>query len=675
MPYRLVILIVAFLSFTCRADKWVHHLPFGGVDNIAETSGRVYFSSLGALYAYDKKNRETITFSPKDYLNDIGVSGIYTNPSSDMCAVAYASGNIDIIRDNSSILNLPDIKTSRLTPRDISDIVISPDLKTMHVTTGFGVVVFDLVKGEVREHIRSHDTTTTVTRQPIDIPQSLGASCFSAAKGLSNVWIGNSSGISCYDLTSDVPVLTAGPIRPGEMSVSDINMLHFSDSGNLYIGSRGNSNVHINRNTGNIGRLCRLETDGTFRDLTPGSLTHLFEKKPYPSDSLFDLTFVREDPANPAIHYAGSLLEGFYALDCKEEINHFYLDNTRFLDNWGVRVMDLAFDPRGGMWAYSEAPEDTPMIFYLPPLARENIGAVTSRDWTPVDFTAGVISGRDCTAVMSASGRYIYSMGSADIYIYDTAGTSTLADDRGHWARTFVDASTAASLPVTRLCSIMEDAADNSLWIGTDIGILIAPRPWESAEGTLQVIRPKVDRNDGTSLADYLLANERIYGIAADPLGNKWIATESSGAVHVSPDGSRILAVCTSANSPLPSDRINAVACAPDGTVYFGTDYGLIEYQSDYRPGESDYSNISIYPNPVRPDYHGDIIIDGFVANSVINIIDSAGALVARLRSEGGRIRWNPADASRRLPSGIYYVIADSPECSGRTIGKIALVR
>ena len=603
MPRRLLLPVILLLAIYVRADDWVHHLPFGGVDGIAETSRRVYYTSLGALYAYDKKHSETLVLSPHDYLNDIGVTGIYARPEADAVAITYASGNIDLIRDNGTLVNLPDIKTSSLSPREIHGVAFSPDLSAMCVATGFGAVLFDLHRNEVRSHLRTPHPVDAVTFTgsdpailtqgqwfmrpsgspfdnigswqetpasalpdrdagitPSSLPQAIAASCVSATSGLSQVWVGTPDGLCCYDLSSSQPTLKIGPVRPGEMSVADVNMLRLAPSGNLYIGTRGNSNVHINRSTGNIARLCRLTPSGIFHDLTPSSASTLSGKLPDDSGHLFDLTFIREDPDDPSMHYAGALFEGFYALDGREEIAHFYLDNTRFLDNWGVRVMDIAFDPRGGMWAYSEAPDRAPMIYFLPQAARNSIPAVTAADWTPVDFTADVISGRDCTAVMSSSGRYIYSMGSADIYVYDTAATLSLSDDSGSWARSFVTTE-GVSLPVTRVCSIMEDSSDLSLWIGTDIGILVAPRPWEITDGAITVSRPRVSRDDGTSLADYLLATERIYGITTDPLGNKWIATAASGAFLVSPDGSRILRHFTPDNSPLPVSEVRAIAC------------------------------------------------------------------------------------------------------------------
>ena len=114
MPLRLLFCLILLMAISARADNWVHHLPFGGVDGITETSRRVYYTSLGALYAYDKKHSETLFLSPHDYLNDVNVIGIYSRPGTDAVAITYASGNIDIIHDDGTLVNLPDIKTSRL---------------------------------------------------------------------------------------------------------------------------------------------------------------------------------------------------------------------------------------------------------------------------------------------------------------------------------------------------------------------------------------------------------------------------------------------------------------------------------------------------------------------------------------------------------------------------------
>ena len=66
------------------------------------------------------------------------------------------------------------------------------------------------------------------------------------------------------------------------------------------------------------------------------------------------------------------------------------------------------------------------------------------------------------------------------------------------------------------------------MWIGTDDGVFELPNPEKVAEGGT-VVRIKVPRNDGTNLADYLLASQLVMCIAEYSSGRKWISTRDSG--------------------------------------------------------------------------------------------------------------------------------------------------
>ena len=100
----------------------------------------------------------------------------------------------------------------------------------------------------------------------------------------------------------------------------------------------------------------------------------------------------------------------------------------------------------------------------------------------------------------------------------------------------------------------------------------------------------------------------------------------------------------------------------PNGpTVYVGTDYGLLSYTSDATPTCEDFSQILAYPNPVKPDYHGDINITGLMDNTLVKISDSSGSVIYQGKSEGGRFVWNGCNASgSRVPTGVYYVFVSS---------------
>lgn len=67
-------------------------------------------------------------------------------------------------------------------------------------------------------------------------------------------------------------------------------------------------------------------------------------------------------------------------------------------------------------------------------------------------------------------------------------------------------------------------------------------------------------------------------------------------------------------NSPLPSNIIHDILVDDNSNrVYIATDNGLCSYASDAtQPAETmDKDNVYAYPNPVTPDYTGDVTIVG----------------------------------------------------------------
>ncbi|MBS7409573.1 MAG: Por secretion system protein, partial [Muribaculaceae bacterium] len=112
--------------------------------------------------------------------------------------------------------------------------------------------------------------------------------------------------------------------------------------------------------------------------------------------------------------------------------------------------------------------------------------------------------------------------------------------------------------------------------------------------------------------------------------------------------------------------------------VYIGTNKGMVEYRSDAVPSEDNYDNVYAYPNPVRPDYTGDIIIRGLMDNSMVKICDSVGNIVYSTTSNGGMVVWNGCNYNgRRVDTGVYFVMA-STNATGSSEGcvtKILVVR
>lgn len=225
--------------------------------------------------------------------------------------------------------------------------------------------------------------------------------------------------------------------------------------------------------------------------------------------------------------------------------------------------------------------------------------------------------------------------------------------------------------------AISEDK-NGQVWLGTDKGIVVYYRPSTILTDEYPVAsRIKVPRNDGTNAADYLLGNEKITCIAVDGANRKWIGTESSGLFLVSPDGLETLHSFNASNSPLLSNAITSVAVHPkSGEVFIGTDKGIVSYKGDAIEPEKEIADLRIYPNPVRENFSGDIVMEGFSVDAEVVVTDISGSLVFKATSLGGRVTWNGKNMNgTKVNTGVYLILASNSEGVKGVVGKILIVR
>jgi hypothetical protein len=214
------------------------------------------------------------------------------------------------------------------------------------------------------------------------------------------------------------------------------------------------------------------------------------------------------------------------------------------------------------------------------------------------------------------------------------------------------------------------------IWVGTDLGPFLFNNLSTVYDSGYTCSRVKIPRNDSTNLADYLLVNENIQAIAIDGANRKWIGTKSSGVYLISENGQQTIQHFTSTNSPLLSNNVMSLAINPvTGEVFFGTDQGIISYQSDASEAGSTFGNVYAYPNPVRPNYNGVITITGLVENTQVKITDINGNLVCETVSNGSLATWDGKDVhGRRVSTGIYLAICVNSDGTQNTITKIMFI-
>ncbi|WP_439556201.1 PorZ beta-propeller-like domain-containing protein [Dyadobacter sp.] len=172
-----------------------------------------------------------------------------------------------------------------------------------------------------------------------------------------------------------------------------------------------------------------------------------------------------------------------------------------------------------------------------------------------------------------------------------------------------------------------------------------------------------------------LFSNEKCTAIAAEPGNRKWIATRN-GLYHFSADGTELLTMFNTENSPLPSTDINALQFDPaQGLLFVDTANGMVSYRSDASEASQNLDQVTIFPNPVRPDYGGKVGFKGLMEGSTVKVTELSGRLIFETRSQGGTASWNLADyTGKRARGGIYMVFVVSGDGSEKLAGKLAVI-
>ena len=231
------------------------------------------------------------------------------------------------------------------------------------------------------------------------------------------------------------------------------------------------------------------------------------------------------------------------------------------------------------------------------------------------------------------------------------------------------------NLPTTDIKALAFDN-QNRLWIGTRKGLRVLYSIGSFFEdGAETDAQPIIILEDG--VPQELLFLQSITDIEVDGSNNKWISTATSGVFYLSSNGQETLLRFTSDNSPLPSDNVLDIAIDDSsGKVYFATNNGLVAYNGTSTAPEDDLENVYAFPNPVRPNFSGNVTIDGLTAKANIKITDITGNLVFETTSEGGSIQWDTtAFGKYKVASGVYLILVTSDDNLLTKVTKIMIIR
>lgn len=392
-----------------------------------------------------------------------------------------------------------------------------------------------------------------------------------------------------------------------------------------------------------------------------------------------NISSIAQDPTDEKHHFASSVTQGLYEFYDKKFVKHYTYNNSPLevaipisspesFKNF-VRINGLIYDNNNNLWMLNcevknpihvLKPNNEWVNLSYPEIANTSIlenSIFDKRGWL--------------WATSSHSSKY-------GVFCLNTNNTLEDPSDGQHkFIHNFINQD-GTILDHKGINCIVEDK-NGAIWIGTGQGPIILNNPSKFFENDFYCTQIKVPRNDGTNLADFLLANDEITAIAVDGGNRKWIGTSVNGIYLLSPDGMETIHHFTAENSPLLSNDIQTISINSNtGEVFIGTNKGIVSYQSDAIEPKGSFvdDDVYAYPNPVKQDYTGVITITGLMMDTNIKITNVSGKLIYTGTSVGGQFTWNGRNLQgNKVSSGIYFVLAADKEGKQGIATKILIIK
>lgn len=251
-----------------------------------------------------------------------------------------------------------------------------------------------------------------------------------------------------------------------------------------------------------------------------------------------------------------------------------------------------------------------------------------------------------------------------NIIIYDY--NNTLADTTDDNTLMLDHSLTNGNIPGQNIYDIIEDSLKH-IWVCTNEGIGVFTTPEQVFNPSYSnCIKPIA----GNGLP--LLYNEQVQCVALDHLNRKWFGT-TNGIYLTNATGTKILTHFNYQNSPLLSSDIkDLVYSKSSNSLFIATAKGLMQMTIHEAYSPTNITEINIYPNPVKPNYQGSIIIDGLGINTNVKITNINGDIVYEGFSISNKIEWNGNDFNgNRVSSGVYLIFANSNTSNQKATAKI----
>jgi len=760
-------ILVAQAPVAQSYKDWRTHLSYYEATAVAETNDLVFVLANGALYSYNKNDREIRIYSKINGLSDTDVSLIKYSPDTHTLIIVYSNGNIDLLTDD-AIKNMPYLKmATNIQSKKVNDVLLNNHLA--YFSTDFGIMVVNLNRKEVADTYRLEKSilSVSIVGETIYALSAEGLLQASTKDNLLDAGVWKDKKINTDDFQEEEifrmryfqNALVFGVKSKGlyyetaegevkrlmnqayikNMEVQQNKLLaytnetlyiysNWSQSENIQIGAindvvsfkddriywiaagtksligiqkesdnkftqlvsdmtipspKRNYNafmtIHKDRLlvTGGDRTTDRFRRAGTFMIYADEAWTNFDESvanreiyKLIGSDS-WDYMGIAVDPDDDNHYYIATYGEGIIELQDDAFVNLYNMNNstlraatvTNNSPNY-VRIGSVCFDKNKNLWSTNSLTPNA--INVLKPN-----GEWVSLYYPPLNNADKI----DKILITSKGHKWVnVPFDNAGIVVFDDKGTlEDQSDDVCNYFRSFRDPqSSAGEIRAGEYLSMAEDK-NGMIWIGTNIGLIKCANPSLAIDDPGRLTCTRLVR-DGDA---YFLSGESITAIAVDADNQKWIGTGSQGVFLINDDGTQTILNFNTDNSPILSNTINSIAVNQQtGEVFFGTNYGIISYQSGITSGSKPFSDVAVYPNPVRPDFNDKVTITGLVNNANIKITDINGHLIYQARAVGNQLVWNCRHSNgSRVATGVYLVLASTTDAGESIVAKIAVVK
>lgn len=741
--------------------EWREHHAYHNASHSVRAFGQIWVLSDGAIFSYSPSDNACYTYGKTLGLSDSDITHMEYCQSENCIILVYSNGNIDLIYEDETIYNFPDIKKSGINDKNINSVTVCGS--NAYLSGNMGLIEFNVEKKEIKATYKFSDNikstalsldnktifcatpngvykgntddnlldnskwtliSSTVIVQLVNFNGSIigrntsNTICVIEENGKTSKldgsrvgYINLSNGILFNYNGSEVTEFTT-LTEKAEYTLIESNIQDILFNGNdfwICAGAEGLSHYEIregnpvctvshiipNSPRRNIfhyftwpetERMLAISGCQNYNGIDyPGTvMIYENERWTYLDDDIpsktglkyINLTHAVEDPYEKGHIFVGSARQGLYEFRNYKFEKLWSCDNSILKNILEVHKKDyvsvssLAYDSDGNLWMTNNEIDTIVRIL-------RNDGKWTSLYYADIDgmptFNGLKFDSKGHVWLNASRSR-------PGLFCIDTNGTlDNNKDDKSRFTGSIFTNQDGTSEEIYDIFFFDFDL-DGTMWIGTNRGIYIMKNPEEfitSKNNNLE--RIKISRGDGSGLADYLMSGVFTTALYIDQGNRKWVGTMNDGVFLLSPDGTQTLEHFTTENSPLPSDYILSITQnVENGSIFFGTELGMIEYGGTARQAENNLSEslISAYPNPVYPDFDGVVTITGISENSIVRIVGPSGQLVNQGTSLGGAYSWNCCDSNgNRVASGVYQaIVTDSNGSRSATTG-ITVVR